>query len=140
MCQLLHLDIFESSSDQESEEQMSAYALPRRLLRLSLVISLPILALALFLLPPQIARAGGEVTDCSNDTDLRAQLVGGGLVTFNCGPGPVTITLTTDPDLDGSYINITETTTISGGGLVTLQGNGNARIFSVDGSSLTLDG
>ena len=54
---------------------MSANALPRRLLRLSLVISLPILALALILLPPRIAHAGGEVTDCSNDTDLHAKQI-----------------------------------------------------------------
>jgi hypothetical protein len=118
---------------------MSANALPRRLLRLSLVISLPILALALLLLPPRIAHAGGEVTDCSNDTDLHAKLAGGGLVTFNCGSAPVTITLTST-DLPGSHININQTTTISGGGLITLQGNGNARIFNVDGSSLTLEG
>jgi hypothetical protein len=118
---------------------MSANALPRRLLRLSLVISLPILALALILLPPRIAHAGGEVTDCSNDTDLHAKLAGGGLVTFNCGSAPVTITLTTT-DLPGSHISIAQTTTISGGGLITLQGNGAARIFNVDGSSLNLQG
>jgi uncharacterized repeat protein (TIGR01451 family) len=61
------------------------------------------------------------------------------LVTFNCGSAPVTITLTST-DLPGSHININQTTTISGGGLITLQGNGNARIFNVDGSSLTLEG
>ena len=118
---------------------MSANTLSRRLLRLSLVISLPILALALILLPPRIAHAGGEVTDCSSDADLRDRLAGGGLVTFDCGTAPVTITLTST-DLPGSHISITQTTTISGGGLITLQGDGSARIFSVDGAGLTLEG
>jgi len=48
-----------------------------------------------------------------------------GSVTFNCGPAPVTITLTSEKI-------ITAGTTIDGGGLITLSGGGAVRIFTVD--------
>jgi uncharacterized repeat protein (TIGR01451 family) len=118
---------------------MRTKGLPRRFVRLSLAIWVPVFVLALILLYPQMAKAGGPVTDCSDDADLHAKLAGGGLVTFDCGSTPITITLTITDTLD-SYINITQTTTISGGGLITLQGNGTARIFNVDGSALSLEG
>jgi uncharacterized repeat protein (TIGR01451 family) len=114
-------------------------ALPKRFLHVSLIIWLPILTLAFILLLPQVAYAGGEVTDCSDDVDLHNKLAGGGLVTFNCPSTPVTITLTAS-DPSNSHITITQTTTIDGGGLITLRGDGNKRIFNVDGSSLNLQG
>jgi predicted outer membrane repeat protein len=64
---------------------------------------------------------------------LDAALLGGGLVTFNCG-GPHTIVLT-------SAKVISVPTTVSGGGVITLTGNLSTRLFVVDiGANLTLDG
>lgn len=92
------------------------------------------------LLMPKLAYAGGTVTDCTNDADLHDKLAGGGVVMFACGSSPVTISLTTVDDSSASHISITQTTTISGDGLITLRANGSDRIFYVDGSQLSLDG
>jgi uncharacterized repeat protein (TIGR01451 family) len=96
------------------------------------------LSLSMLLVIPQKAYAGGIVTNCADDTDLRSKLDGGGTVTFNC-PSTQTTILLTNTDL-GSHFNITQTTTISGDGLITLQSNGTARVFNVVGSMLTLEG
>ena len=81
---------------------------------------------------PRMALAAGTVTDCSNDTQLRAYLASGGLVTFNCGASPVTITL-------GSQLVIAANTTVDGGSNITLSGGNVARVFSVTtGTNLTL--
>src|SRR6202011_5612205 len=57
---------------------------------------------------------------------------GGGLVTFNCGPNPVTITVT-------GWQTVTMPTTVDGGGLVTLDGKGATGFFVVlTGTSLSL--
>jgi hypothetical protein len=73
-------------------------------------------ALALLLLLPLAAWAGGVVTSCT-EAALRAAMVGGGVVTFACD-GTITLagTLTNNVDLtlDGSGHNVT----ISGGGAV----------------------
>jgi hypothetical protein len=53
-------------------------------------------------------------------------------VRFNCGPEPVTITLTSEKA-------ITAATTIDGGGLITLSGGGAVRIFTVDDWSTALE-
>jgi uncharacterized repeat protein (TIGR01451 family) len=111
----------------------------RYIIRLGLAFSLPVLIFIVSLFVPFRAYASGVVTDCSSEADLRAKLTGGGLVTFNCGLAPVTISLTTT-DIAGSHLTITETTTIRGGGLITLQGNGSARILNVDNNTLILDG
>ncbi len=112
-----------------------------RIIRSSAILSLLGLFLSVFFVIPPKAYAGGTVTNCTNDTDLHAQLEGGGTVTFNCGSVPVTIPLTTIDISGSSHINITQTTTIIGGGLVTLQGDGSVRNFYVNSdTSLTLDG
>ncbi len=49
-------------------------------------------------------------------------------VRFNCGPDPVTITLTSEKV-------ITAGTTIDGGGRITLNGGGTVRIFAVSGNA-----
>ncbi|MBE7554345.1 MAG: DUF11 domain-containing protein [Anaerolineales bacterium] len=119
---------------------MTTRTLSTYIIRLQAILSLLVLVFTVSLLTPMLAYADGEVTNCANDTDLHAKLAGGGVVTFNCASTPATILLTT-ADLPGSsYINITQTPTISGGGLITLQGNGGARIFNVDSSTLVLDG
>jgi hypothetical protein len=70
---------------------------------------------------PKIVGDGtpGSCTEAS----LRAALVGGGSISFNCGGAPVTITVSAPFE-----ITATETT-IDGGGLITLRGQ-NGRIFA----------
>ncbi|HVU02506.1 MAG TPA: hypothetical protein VHE30_12170 [Polyangiaceae bacterium] len=58
---------------------------------------------------------------------LAAAVAKGGIITFDCGPDPVTISVT-------STLNVptNEDTVIDGGRLVTLDGNGTTRILSFD--------
>jgi len=58
---------------------------------------------------------------------LTAALTAGGVVTFACGPGPVTLPIT-------SAKAITQDTVLDGGGLVTLDGGHGSRILSVPSS------
>jgi hypothetical protein len=67
------------------------------------------------------------------DTTLSTALLGGGTVTFNCGPSPKTITL-----IDQK--TIAANTTIDGGGRITLSGGNTNRIFLVTSARLTLVG
>jgi hypothetical protein len=89
-----------------------------------------------WLLVPRAAEAGGTVggghaIDCQ-ESALNMRLAGGGLVTFNCGPSPVDITLT-------SRKVITLPTIIDGGNLITLDGVHSAGLFQVQaGASLEL--
>ncbi len=86
---------------------------------------------------PSIALAAGVVgtgtaASCT-DAALNAALAGGGLVTFNCGPAPVTIDITTGT---GSK-TIAADTTIDGGGLIGITGIGrlvgsSVGVFSVN--------
>lgn len=100
---------------------------------------LPALALflaAAWLLQPRPAEAGGEVGNGSaitcQESALNARLAGGGLLTFNCGPSPIIITLT-------SRKLITLSTTLDGGGLITLDGVNHSGLFQVDpGAGLEL--
>ncbi|MFO7683054.1 MAG: choice-of-anchor Q domain-containing protein [Chloroflexota bacterium] len=65
----------------------------------------------------------GTAGSCTQNA-LNTALSGGGLVTFNCGANPVTITVT-------SQKTISQNTTIDGGGLVTISGGNSTRIFNV---------
>ncbi len=56
---------------------------------------------------------------------LNAALAGGGLVTFDCGSAPVTITLTQQKAI------LSSETTVDGGGVITLEGGHSAGVFSV---------
>jgi predicted outer membrane repeat protein len=105
--------------------------------KLGLVVLLAAgLALALGLAAP--AQAGGVVGDGTPASctwaALNTAMTGGGTVTFNCGPAPVTIVL------NGSLVVFGgETATVDGGGLITLDGNDNLQIFLVvNGGSLYL--
>ena len=85
----------------------------------------------------QMARAAGVVgtgkADSCTESALDAALDGGGLVTFDCGPERVTITLTEQKDISSD-------TAVDGGGLVTLDGNQAVRAFSVgQGQALTVE-
>jgi hypothetical protein len=91
----------------------------------------------LVLASAQMARAGGVVgtgtADTCTEPALDAALAGGGLVTFDCGPEPVTITLTQQK-------TISSDTTVDGGGLLTLDGNDAVRAFWVaQGQALTVE-
>ncbi len=89
------------------------------------------------------ATAAGVVGDGTpescTEAALDTALTGGGLVSFNCGPAPHTILLTTEK-------SITVDTQIDGGALITLDGQDSTRIFyvtngaSLDVSNLTLTG
>jgi hypothetical protein len=75
----------------------------------------------------------GDPASCT-EAALRSSLSGGGSVTFNCGAAPVTITVL-------SVLTVTQPTTVSGNGLITLWGVWETRLFFVEaGASLTLDG
>jgi hypothetical protein len=72
----------------------------------------------------------GTPASCTSNA-LSAALTGGGTVTFNCGPNPVTI-LTDTYVIDGTVV-------VDGGGLVTLDGEDLRQVFLVQaGGDLTL--
>ena len=66
----------------------------------------------------------GTAASCT-EAALDAVLSMGGVIYFDCGPDPVTITTTAEKD-------ITANTIIDGGGKVTLDGGGLHRIFSIN--------
>ena len=66
----------------------------------------------------------GTAASCT-EVALNGALAGGGLVTFKCGGGPVTITVTGEKTLS---VN----TTLDGGGTVTLSGGDLVRVLSVE--------
>jgi hypothetical protein len=77
---------------------------------------------------PRTVVGNGTAASCTGDAFVQA-VAGGGVITFNCGPDPVTIALTqtakvfndTGPDI-----------VIDGGGRVTLSGGGRVRILYMD--------
>ncbi|MBL8046851.1 MAG: hypothetical protein JNL09_09930, partial [Anaerolineales bacterium] len=80
--------------------------------------------------PTPVAQAGGTIgtgsfTSCLTNLDATLQnaIDTGGLITFNCGPNPVVLTITEK--------TVTSTITIDGGSLVNLSSNFN-RHFNVD--------
>jgi hypothetical protein len=70
----------------------------------------------------------GTVASCT-EAALDNAVAGGGNITFDCGPGPVTITLT-------NFLLPATTTTIKGGGLITLSG---APVLVNPGTTVELD-
>lgn len=66
----------------------------------------------------------GTAASCT-EAALRAAAAAGGVIVFDCGSAPVTITVT-------SPIVFTEETVIDGGLTVTLSGGGTSRIFYLD--------
>jgi len=67
---------------------------------------------------------GNDTAASCTEAALNAALAGGGLVTFRCGPEPVTIPIT-------STKVIAQNTQVKGGGLVTLDGLNAVRLFDV---------
>jgi hypothetical protein len=68
----------------------------------------------------------GDDVPCT-EQGLATAIAAGGVVTFACGPGPVTIPIT-------SPKSVTQDTVIDGGGLVTLDGGHTSRILAVPSS------
>jgi predicted outer membrane repeat protein len=94
----------------------------RQALRIAMASAL--LALLLGAMPASAAGVVGNGTPAScTEAALDAALAGGGLVTFNCGPNPVTIVV--------SEKTITRETMIDGDGLITLSGGDTNRILVV---------
>ncbi|ABU58329.1 choice-of-anchor Q domain-containing protein [Roseiflexus castenholzii] len=87
--------------------------------------------------PVRAASVVGDGTPAScTEAALRAAVAGGGLVTFNCGPQPVTITLS-------RQLELRQNTEIDGGGpqqggRVTLSGGGRTRIIWLYDATLTI--
>ena len=101
----------------------------------SLMIILPVALLLAGHVTP--AYAGGVVgtgtPGSCTESALNTSLTGGGNVTFNCGPNPVTILLSASK-------TIAVNTVMDGGNLVTLDGHSSIRLFGVNaGAVLTLN-
>ena len=82
--------------------------------------------------PPRAAQparvvGGGTAASCTSRAVVRA-VAKGGLITFNCGPAPVTITMQATARVD----NRSAFVTLDGGGKVTLSGGGAHRILYMD--------
>jgi predicted outer membrane repeat protein len=92
----------------------------------------------LIALTSQVSAADQVVNNCSNDTELRNDLsamqsVTGGTLTFNCGTATIILT-------GGVLPTITKTTTINGGGKITLSGGNATRLLVINsGVTLTLN-
>lgn len=100
---------------------------------------LALLALVSLLLAPapRAHAADYTITNCNNDKQLRNKLTAiqstGGSINFNCGTQPVTIRV------KSILPAITTYATLDGGGLVTLSGNNQTRLFVVNpNATLTL--
>lgn len=102
-----------------------------------LLAGAPVLALALaFLLVGQVRAAGTVGTGTAGSCDeaaFDAAFAGGGVVTFDCGTAPVTITFTTTK-------TVTADTQINGSGLITISGGDSVQLFVTDGFDLVLSG
>jgi hypothetical protein len=72
----------------------------------------------------------GTAGSCTEQA-LDAALIGGGVITFNCGKSPVVIPVTKEKLIE-------QPTTLDGGGLVTISGRNMARVFRVT-SGATLE-
>jgi hypothetical protein len=66
----------------------------------------------------------GSASSCTSAAVVQA-VAEGGIITFNCGPDPVTITMTAT----AKVVNTNQLTVIDGGGKVTLSGGGQLRIL-----------
>lgn len=83
-----------------------------------------VLALLVLAFPKATVHAADKIVTNCTDAGLRAALVGGGDIRFNCG-GAATIKIT------GGELVISEDTIIWGEGLITLDGNNASRIIRV---------
>ena len=75
---------------------------------------------------------GSGTPESCTDAALNAALTGGGVVTFNCGPNPHTITLSAQK-------SIVADTVIDGGGSVSLSAHGSRHFLVNAGATLTVN-
>ncbi len=73
---------------------------------------------------PRSVIGNGTPTNCTSAAVVKA-VARGGVITFNCGSSPVTITMTAT----AKVVNTHRRTVIDGGGKVTLSGGGKVRIL-----------
>jgi hypothetical protein len=73
---------------------------------------------------PNHVIGSGTPASCTSAAVVRA-VAAGGVITFNCGPNPVTITMTATAKI----VNTHRRTVLDGGGKVTLSGGGKLRIL-----------
>lgn len=79
--------------------------------------------------PPQSVKESSNpvvLTECTEDA-LRAAIAAGGYITFDCGPSPTTISITAPFQL-----NTTVDTVLDGASLITIDGQGQTRLFHKD--------
>ncbi len=101
----------------------------RRSLRVA-GLMLPLTLLALMVDMPIALATTKVISDCSNDNQLSSALIGGGTITFSCGTATIVLSSTK---------TISAPTTLDGGGLIKLSGNGARQLFIVNsGASLDL--
>ncbi len=75
----------------------------------------------------------GTAASCTSAAVVKA-VAAGGIIAFNCGPVPVTITMTATAKVHNS----TKPTVLDGGGRVTLSGGGKRRIIYMNGCDKSL--
>ncbi|MGA9857066.1 MAG: hypothetical protein WBQ18_04335 [Solirubrobacteraceae bacterium] len=76
---------------------------------------------------PSHVIGNGRPSSCTSAAVVR-DVAAGGVITFNCGPKPVTIVMTTT----ASVIKTRHLVVLDGGGLITLSGGGKRRILYSD--------
>src|SRR6266550_1293451 len=72
---------------------------------------------------PNHVIGSGQPAGCTSGAVVRA-VAAGGIITFNCGPRPVTIVMTSTANV----IKTRHLVVLDGGGLITLSGGGKRRI------------
>lgn len=96
-----------------------------------ITITVGLIAITVLLAVAHPAQAGGTVSGSCTENDFNNALVGGGLINFSCG-GPKTINFSL-------YKQISDDTTIDGGGVITLSGNNTTPLFQIfNNKTLTL--
>lgn len=68
---------------------------------------------------------GTGTPESCTEAALRTEIAAGGVIDFDCGSAPHTITLT-------QTLQVTKNVVLDGGGLITLSGGGSVRIMSLD--------
>jgi hypothetical protein len=87
----------------------------------------PLVARAVNTSQPNHVIGSGTPAGCTSAAVVRA-VAEGGVITFNCGPNPLTITMTATAEV----VNTSHQVVLDGGGLVTLSGGGKRQILFMD--------
>nr|WP_034216163.1 hypothetical protein [Actinoplanes subtropicus] len=95
--------------------------------------SIPSAARAVDTSHPTRTVGNGTASSCTSAAVVKA-VAAGGIITFDCGPAPVTITMSATAKVH----NRTTPVVLDGGGRVTLSGGGKRRIIYMDGCDPSL--